>query len=342
MSKRLVPLLMLSAALAGCDNYVDSADFKKERSSREYREAMEEYQAGRLDVAGKKLKALCEKDPANSSARFQLACLLQDHDKDYLNAYCAFREYLAQQPTSEKSKLAEDRLAVCERELASILADRHGLNATGEQQRRIKSLKDDLAKGENERRNLEKDLEGLAIKFKALEEENARLVRLMKEESDGAESKLVADLAAAKALLDDNGGGVDLTEAKALLKDNEDLEASHSTDDIAAAKEMLDEEPPPEAPVIAQPKDAKENRRLVQEALRREKDEKARIAEEEAAKKIKRPDTYVVQEGDTLYKIAVKFYGTASAWRKIREVNKATVSNDGRIKKGQVLTLPPL
>ena len=55
---------------------------------------------------------------------------------------------------------------------------------------------------------------------------------------------------------------------------------------------------------------------------------------------VSRPDSYVVQEGDTLYKIAVKFYGKASAWKKIRDANKATVSMDGRIQKGQRLVLP--
>ena len=53
-----------------------------------------------------------------------------------------------------------------------------------------------------------------------------------------------------------------------------------------------------------------------------------------------KPATYVVEEGDTLYKLALRFYGKRSAWQKIRDANKATVTTDGRIQAGQTLVLP--
>ena len=53
-----------------------------------------------------------------------------------------------------------------------------------------------------------------------------------------------------------------------------------------------------------------------------------------------RPASYVVQEGDTLYKIAVRFYGRRSAWREIRDANKAVISVDGRVKAGASIVLP--
>ena len=52
------------------------------------------------------------------------------------------------------------------------------------------------------------------------------------------------------------------------------------------------------------------------------------------------PDTYVVQEGDTLYKIATRFYGRTSAWKQIREANKDTISTDGRVRTGMKIRLP--
>jgi len=54
----------------------------------------------------------------------------------------------------------------------------------------------------------------------------------------------------------------------------------------------------------------------------------------------KRPETYVVQEGDTLFKLAIRFYGRRSAWSLIRDANKTTVSPDGRIRVGQKLRFP--
>ena len=47
-----------------------------------------------------------------------------------------------------------------------------------------------------------------------------------------------------------------------------------------------------------------------------------------------------VQPGDTLFRISNRFYGNATAWRKIREANKATISPDGRLRVGQVINLP--
>jgi nucleoid-associated protein YgaU len=53
-----------------------------------------------------------------------------------------------------------------------------------------------------------------------------------------------------------------------------------------------------------------------------------------------RPETYVVQEGETLSLIALKFYGKRSAWPKIQAANRATVSVDGKVRAGQTLVLP--
>ena len=52
--------------------------------------------------------------------------------------------------------------------------------------------------------------------------------------------------------------------------------------------------------------------------------------------------TYTVQPGDTLSKIAKKYLGKASLWRKIYEDNKATIKNPNVIRVGQnlVINLP--
>lgn len=51
-------------------------------------------------------------------------------------------------------------------------------------------------------------------------------------------------------------------------------------------------------------------------------------------------NTYVVQPGDNLWKIAKKVYGQGFAWRKIFDANSNTVSNPGNIHVGQVLLIP--
>lgn len=49
---------------------------------------------------------------------------------------------------------------------------------------------------------------------------------------------------------------------------------------------------------------------------------------------------YVVQSGDTLWKIAKKKYGRSSKWRKIYEANKSTMSDPNKLRVGQVIVLP--
>lgn len=52
-------------------------------------------------------------------------------------------------------------------------------------------------------------------------------------------------------------------------------------------------------------------------------------------------DTYTVQSGDSLSKIAKNHYGDANSWKKIYEANKTTIGNNpDLIKPGQRLTIP--
>ncbi len=50
---------------------------------------------------------------------------------------------------------------------------------------------------------------------------------------------------------------------------------------------------------------------------------------------------YTVVSGDTLSKIAKRFYGDAKLWRTIHEANKELIKNPDLIKVGWTLTIPP-
>lgn len=49
---------------------------------------------------------------------------------------------------------------------------------------------------------------------------------------------------------------------------------------------------------------------------------------------------YTIQSGDSLSKIAQKFYGDASQWKKIHEANKDQISNPDVIQAGAKITIP--
>ena len=52
------------------------------------------------------------------------------------------------------------------------------------------------------------------------------------------------------------------------------------------------------------------------------------------------PQTYTVNKGDTLSKIAKEFYGSANRWHEIYDANRDQISNPDLIQPGQVLKIP--
>jgi nucleoid-associated protein YgaU len=62
---------------------------------------------------------------------------------------------------------------------------------------------------------------------------------------------------------------------------------------------------------------------------------------ESTAQKVDPPaQTYTVNKGDTLSKIAREFYGSANRWHEIYDANRDQISNPDLIKPGQVLKIP--
>mgnify|MGYP001772044504 CR=1 FL=1 len=317
LTKTLTALTALTV-LTACDR-IANADFERDRADRTYRAAMDDYRAGRIPQAIDGLKKTCSANPANASARFQLACLLQDSAKDYVSAFCAFREYLLQRPESEKAKLAEDRMSVCEREMARVLTERFAPQAVQDALRDVQEVRAAQAKIESERAKLKSELETAMRDLARMRQENARLKELMRDEvgSEPTVSEHAKDVAEAKRAVDeDAGAGADIA------------------DEIAEAKKLVAGDAAEPPPMLSQAEDAKAKRAAAREAAQNVR--KPVLYPHEH-----RPATYVVQEGDTLYKIAVRFYGRASAWSKIRSANKATISMDGRVREGQKIVLPP-
>ena len=324
----------LAAALALTATGALAVDLKEERQSRAYQEAMADYTAGRLDAALAGFENVIKADGDNASARFQLACLLQDYKKEYLGAICQYREYIRLARNSDKAALAQERMALCEGSLARVLAEKYALVGGAAQEKESARVRRKLDETDKRLAEAAKALEEAERRMTNLERENARLrsmVSRMSREDDEAQDaapKGAKSLASAHELLegdeddappeidapapdetDEAPIGRSLEDAKALLEDD---------DDGGTASTLLDPATPPAAQKLTD---------------LGKKDEAPRAD-------FGRPETYVVQEGDTLYKIALKFYGKTSAWEAIRKANKAKITTDGRVKSGETIVLP--
>lgn len=320
------------------------ADFREERRSSQYKTAMAEYTAGRLDAATEAFEKVLRADGENASARFQLACLLQDYRHDYLGALCQYREYLRLEPGSDKAPLAKERMELCEVELAKVLAQKHGILGSKELTEECERLRSQTAAANAARAKADKAKNEALAKATAQSEENARLRRMLARFSEEAagDDDAVAPRNFAKPDISDVVADDDSStqakdfptsiEALGIPEESANSEIGRSLAEAKAIAEDVSEDDSTE-PMLLENNAPPAAQKLTEFAASRT----SNLEEERPAD---RPKTYVVQEGDTLYKIALRFYGKTAAWKQIRDANKATISTDGRVQSGQTITLP--
>ena len=336
----------LFLVLAGCDRgeLPLTETEARERTSRTYAAAMEDLQAGRIDHAIEGFQKVIRAEPRSLSAHFQLATLLQDSKQDYIGAIAHFREYRALRPGADKASLAKDREALCMRLLAAQLQK----TATpGEVEAALKA--------ENEK---------LAAEAKKLKAENIELSAALTDSQKNAKT-LGEQVASLRKMVEGIGATAEGDDEKrpkpiispsdaALLDDDDDtkpIDRIAMSEDLKSLK--LDDEGGTRAPFKADPSlgagEEAGKSPFASTGKKADKDSGQRSFDSLFAgagqKKDKshdnsRPASYTVQQGDTLFRISERFYGSSAHWRKIREANKATVPPDGRVNAGQVILLP--
>ena len=311
--KKLIAMAALTI-LTACD-YAARKDVRVERDDRAYRAAMDDYRAGRMAAAVAGLEKAVRNDPSNASARFQLACLHQDVKKDFLSAYCGYREFLLQQPESDRAKLARERLALCEKEAARTLSSKYGLNASDGLLKELDAVRAELKTSKERVAAAEKNLADSQERVRTLSADRDRLMAAIRGEDAGEDSsEEMKAIMREKDLLEEDSGD----DMKAALKEKDLLEEDRE-DETSTGSSLI----PVRKPV---------------EAARQGPQKPADAVPEKKAPD--RPKTYVVEDGDTLYGIAKRFYGNIQAWKAIREANKAIISSDNRLKAGDTIVLP--
>ncbi|MBP3405129.1 MAG: LysM peptidoglycan-binding domain-containing protein, partial [Kiritimatiellae bacterium] len=317
----------------GCRQAEMSASDRVDRASRHYAAAMAELQAGRIDSAIKGFQDVVHAEPGNGNAHFQLAALLEDVKKDYLGAMIHYRLYCLIRPESEKAAVALDRIKGCETRYAvdamtkagvesKISAELEALRAEHRQcGKKLAKVSDDLAMANRRIASLEKTVE---MKAKMLEK--------------------------TKGIADDTGvatapkKSLRPTDAQ-LLDDDDDGGRRISSSEIKSLRAMLDEDertakPPTLASAPSQDDSDVQQPKTKTVASKNTVDNPFQKKDDRKEQKRSIPETYTVEEGDTLMRISAKFYGTNRKWRDIRDANRTIISSDGRVRAGQVIKLP--
>ena len=338
MKRRIeLPAGMVACCVAlafslGCRQAEMSVSDRVDRASRHYAAAMAELQAGRIDSAIKGFQDVVHEEPGNGNAHFQLAALLEDVKKDYLGAMIHYRLYCLIRPESEKTAVALDRIKGCETRYAvdamtkagvesKISAELEALRAEHRQcGKKLAKVSDELEIANRKIASLEKTVE---MKAKMLEKANgiaddSGVAAAPKKSLKPTDAQLLDD--------DDDGPRISSSEIK-------NLRAMLDEDERTAKPPSLSAAPSQDDTNVQQPKTkAAASKSTVGNPFMKKDDRK------EQKRLI--PETYTVEEGDTLMRISAKFYGTNRKWRDIRDANRTIISPDGRVRVGQVIKLP--
>lgn len=351
--------------LTGCGGKVAAKRESEERDSALYRKAFAAEQAGNINKAIRLFNRVLIEEPRAFSAHFQLATLLHDHEEDYIGAIYHYKQYLYLRPESEKKNLALDRIRIAEQLLAPQilrkvgdavqgLSAAHLLKENDRLNRLITTVEGEKSVMQEDKQRIEKELEALASDNRRLRE---ILIKLRVNEdsvgvqpdalsravgTDGQQPAAVrTDAKQLRALRE---------EAAAIAKSGEGrstprkplVEMPSDEEVMRKVKTRLTGEPPAAPPHRAGRETAKANVPVTTEKPDMsafsifEKESKR----DKALFKSKESHTYVVQPGDSLFRVAEKFYGDATAWKRIRDANRTRIDPDGRIRAGQIIIIP--
>ena len=352
----------------------------RERTSRMYTNATDDLQAGRMDAAIKGFERVVLKEPESYSAHFQLATLLQDVRKDYIGAIAHYRSYLALRPASDKATVAQDRMKLCETLLSAEVLRKAGGSASGKlaaDNEKLAAARDSL---EAQVKKLETELERAKKDIARLESEGASKSRLLRKLSEADDVRASKTSAVKEALAEirterEEAQRRRLKPTDAELLDEPD-DGSATEDRIRTSQDVrklkselaaMDRDGRPRkldvssaklddvSPVPSRPdaggavRSAAEKSASGQDVSKAKKSGKPSsldaVLGSATQKKPKataggRPETYTVQQGDTLFIISKRFYGAPNKWKAILNANRAMIAPDGRLRAGQVIKLP--
>ena len=348
--------LLVFAPGCGADSGLAKEE-QGERSSALYRKAFAAEQSGDLKEAIRLYNKVLIDEPHSFSAHFQLATLLHDHEEDYVGAIYHYKQYLYLRPESEKSTLAQERIRIAEQLLAPQILRKVGDSVQGISQAHLLKENDRLNRVittlEGEKSVLLEGKTTAEAELAKLKGDNERLRDILAKmrvsespaDSGAISAKRAKEAAAAEA-------GTAKTESKSLRSLRDEAASLLEQGEKAPGRKPLVDVPSTESVLKkVEAKFAGEPEKKAEPAPAVDKPEKVDFSalslfgkgekKEKAAKHNGgEPRTYVVQPGDSLFRVAEKFYGDSTKWKKIRDANRTRIDPDGRIRAGQIIIVP--
>lgn len=343
--------------LCGCNPQVETPNSSVRAN------AMEDCQAGRYDAAIAGFEHVLKNDPRDYLAHFQLAVVLQDQRKDYLGALVHYKLYLDMRPPEDKTPQAASRIEACKDMLlaeharktggAPVRKDVPAADAGKKQAAETARLSAEVARLQKENKNLRYLLTSMGGSGKgrvpnlSAEAKNI-LAELRESEADGPRRKSI--IPSDKELLEDDGddGPVvssptvkdQIAKVKREEKNAPALPPAIQKPAVPADELAGPTSPPPiKKPTLIVDRSPQPDPKPVPGASRAG-GLNGLLGGGKKTSDAARPDSYVVQPGDTLMTIAARFYGSRQKWRDIREANKATIPLNGSLRAGQTIKLP--
>lgn len=334
---RMMTALTILLTLTACDSS-QRARLDAERAEKRYQDALSKYKAGDVKGAEEGFRAAVKDNPANASAHFQLAVLLQN-DKDYLGAMSHFETYCQLAPGSDKAPLAGERLKMCEPLLVEKYAREFGLPTKSDLddlQDRYDRATNDLAQAESARRAAEDEARDLRAKLDRAQTASVRPVTAPAHLAAATPPPPVRPVTPPPAETAAERPRLGLTRPDA-ASDSPTQGLAEARRLVEAARQEAANETPSAGPVVVGDSS---------EAVAREMPEVRTTAfqpiasERPQTKPVRR--THVVQKGDTLWSIAREHYpemSTQKAADLIYEANRLKMPGRN-VRAGDVLTLP--
>lgn len=366
----ILPVSLFLAFGTGCEKSGIAADENAERGSALYRKAFEAEQSGDLKEAIRLYNRVLIEEPKSFSAHFQLATLLHDHAEDYIGAIYHYKQYLYLRPEAEKSRLAQDRIRIAEQLLAPQILRKVGDSIQGLSQAHLlkenERLNRIITTLEGEKSVIVESKEAADKERATLRADNVRLREILQkmriQDPASVSSEPLSQRAGDAVNAAEQEKPIVRSDSKSLRALREEALAIAKSGAPTTGRKPLVDVPSteavlkkvqtklagePESPThSANPGTASKT----EQPERSDKLDKSSLSalslfgkeekKEKGAKSGGEQKTYVVQPGDTLFRVAEKFYGDATHWKRIRDANRTRIDPDGRIRAGQIIIVP--